>query len=309
MSLINDALRKARQEAAERDASERGVVYRPPRAHLPPERRIPAVAVGLALGVLLAVLVAVGGWFVTRPAADAPVATTEPASADGGGPSAVPVVGTEGEASVESDRSVENARRPRPVAVRSIEPETTETKPSEGGPGAADRTLPETAAPETVAAESASPGPGMAAPVAEVPAPVQETRIDPAAAGPAVGNSTEGAAEGPSDRNERADEAAQTVPANEAPISAAAAGRTRTARPPETIGRVGDDVFVLEAEVDGTTLRLDFVVWSSDRPLAQINGRLLSVGQEVEGWRLVDLERERATLERGDGRRVVLRVR
>ena len=54
MSLINEALRKARKEAAERDAEERGVTYRPPRAHLPTERSwLPALA-GVALGAVLA---------------------------------------------------------------------------------------------------------------------------------------------------------------------------------------------------------------------------------------------------------------
>jgi pilus assembly protein FimV len=55
----------------------------------------------------------------------------------------------------------------------------------------------------------------------------------------------------------------------------------------------------------GATLRLGGIAWSEVAPLAYLNGRLVGVGESVEGYRVARIEREQVLLERG-GRRIVL---
>jgi hypothetical protein len=72
-------------------------------------------------------------------------------------------------------------------------------------------------------------------------------------------------------------------------------------RPPEQVGKIDDEVYVLEAEKDGVSLRLDFIVWAPPNPFAQINGRQVSIGQTVDGFLVRAIEREAVTLEGDDG--------
>jgi hypothetical protein len=92
--------------------------------------------------------------------------------------------------------------------------------------------------------------------------------------------------------------ATSTVPAQVAPKMIA---------PPAQTGQVGDDTYVLEAVVDGKELRLDFIVWS-EQPFAQINGRQVGIGQQVEGFLVTAITRDRVTLETPT-RRLMLKVR
>lgn len=55
----------------------------------------------------------------------------------------------------------------------------------------------------------------------------------------------------------------------------------------------------------GATLRLGGIAWSEAAPLAYLNGRLVGVGESVEGFRVARIEREQVLLER-QGRRIVL---
>lgn len=77
--------------------------------------------------------------------------------------------------------------------------------------------------------------------------------------------------------------------------------------PPPQSGQVADDTYVLEASVDGKELRLDFIVWS-EQPFAQINGRQVGIGQQVEGFLVTAITRDRVTLETPT-RRLMLKVR
>ena len=92
------------------------------------------------------------------------------------------------------------------------------------------------------------------------------------------------------------------VPANPSPTAP-----PKLITPPAQQGQVAADTFVLEAEADGVRLRLDFIVWS-DAPFAQINGRQVGVGQQVDGFLVVAISRESVQLE-SPTRRLTLRVR
>jgi hypothetical protein len=69
----------------------------------------------------------------------------------------------------------------------------------------------------------------------------------------------------------------------------------------------GERVFVLEAELDGRTLSLGFIVAGGDRPFAEINGREVSIGFEIEGFVVEAIEPDRVVLRDTDGP-LVLRV-
>ncbi len=78
-------------------------------------------------------------------------------------------------------------------------------------------------------------------------------------------------------------------------------------QPPAKLGQVSADTFVLEADVEGKHLLLDFIVWSS-APFAQINGRQVAVGQQVDGFLVTAIERDQVFLE-SPTRHIVLKVR
>lgn len=100
------------------------------------------------------------------------------------------------------------------------------------------------------------------------------------------------------------------TPATSAPAPAAAAPNPAAPKlivPPAQTGQVDGDTYVLEAEIEGKRLLLDFIVWS-DAPFAQINGRQVGIGQQVEGFVVTDIARESVLLETPT-RRIRLRVR
>ena len=257
MSLINEALRKARKEAAERDAEERGVTYRPPRAHLPAERSwLPALA-GVALG---AVLAAAAFWLLLprgtsneapEPAHATVVVETAPTEPSAGGDSGPREA--EGESSVEPRRLAEEPA-PESDAPAAVPP----APPSE--PAGAQRVEPET--PEPAATRSARPIGGAA--LAETP-PTPPSSSPPSTS--------------PSSRS-----------------SQSHGDEVRRVDAPERVGQVDKAAYVLEATVDGVALRLDFIVWGAS-PFAQINGRQVAVGQSVEGFLVREISREVVTLE------------
>lgn len=263
MSLIHDALRKARKEAAERDAEERGSTYVPPRAHRPESSPswIPGLVVGLVVGIGVA--------FLLFLALRAPVAgpTDEPAAAASEERATEPVVEPE---------SLDVAPAPAPPP---IQPDDVESVDPETSPRGAE-------SPPVSPADDGTEGESEEE--AEDETPVEREANDAADA----------------DVNPAPDlpDARPTELEPDAP---------RLVEPPETVGPVGapeDRTFVLEAEVDGVRLELDFIVWSTREPFAQVNRRQVTVGQTVDGFVVRRIERERVVLE-GEGGLVTIRVR
>ncbi len=97
------------------------------------------------------------------------------------------------------------------------------------------------------------------------------------------------------------------APRVDPPPAAAAAPAPKLIVPPAQTGQVEGDTYVLEAEVEGKRLLLDFIVWS-DAPFAQINGRQVGVGQQVEGFLVTAIARDSVLLETPT-RKVRLKVR
>lgn len=61
--------------------------------------------------------------------------------------------------------------------------------------------------------------------------------------------------------------------------------------------------YVLEVGLgEGRAIRLGGIAWSEAAPLAYLNGRLVGVGEYVEGFRVVAIERDRVRFDGGDGR-------
>ncbi|MCG8458376.1 MAG: hypothetical protein MI919_19025 [Holophagales bacterium] len=315
MSLINEALRKARQEAAEREAEEKGVRYQPPRAHLPqPSRLGMGLVLGLALGVVFAIAGGGAAWYLLSKEPD-PRAASEAVRAA----THEPAPDLE---KVATPASVPEAPETRPPAAS----EVIGTAPAAGGgamapneppepfpsaaaePSAAPpRSRPTTAPSGTPAGESPPPStPSPTPPSSPAPSPTALPQQSADTARPA-------AAEPMSREAEPASGAAATSGPEAVPGAVAvpepAADGPRLIQPPGEVGQVGrSNVFVLEADLGDVVLELDFIVWSARKPFAQINGEQVEVGQLVEGLLVERIEKDRVMLRGADGS-IVLRVR
>ncbi len=245
MSLINDALRRARQEAAEREAREKGLpppVLPPPRrmgVHLPPAGVLMAVGLGaLLVGVLVAVLAVLPG------SGEGTAAIPEAASQ---GTSGTPEAGSDGRAVDEAARGVQpGARNPR----------------RSSGSSSASMTTP-------------PPAKRVQARPAERPPVLQPSSPSPAGARkPLV-----------------------------TPVPAQPTASARTTRPPRS---TEPREYRGEARLGETTLTLDYIVYRSSDPFAEINGVELHEGWEVSGYTVVRIQADRVVLEGPAGEIVLL---
>jgi len=69
----------------------------------------------------------------------------------------------------------------------------------------------------------------------------------------------------------------------------------------------GERVFVVEADLGGTSLSLGYIVARRDNPFAEINGVEVYVGSEIEGFVVEAIEADRVVL-RDDKGELILRV-
>jgi len=185
MSLISDALTKARQEAARQDAQRPRLPYAVGAADSPSRRRslLPVLA-GLGAGGLMAALLLVLAWsagwgLFARPAHQAAVAQAAPATP----PSAVKPA-AEPLAPPEATPETARTAPPQPAApVQETRPQPpAETRPAPPVDAPAARPAPVTTAP---AEPAPSPPPLPTAPVATAPAP--QAPAQPTAAAPSQG--------------------------------------------------------------------------------------------------------------------------
>lgn len=226
MSLIGDALRKTRQEAAERESDRKGVLFSAKIAN-PPTRS--NLGLGLALGAIIAVAATVAGggavwWILSRGETGHPAADEKPS----------PVTAE----AVEGGRTA-----PDPLPTLPVESETQT------------RDLP-------------------------------STETDPI---PTTGTDSGG--------TESQNASARPQRVIETPIPS----------PPETgnsEGRFvgvedGADVYILEADLGAVKLSLDYIIFRSEDPFAEINGVELHLGGVIEGFRVKAIERDRVHLSNG----------
>ena len=142
MSLIGDALRKARQEASERESNRKGILFSAKINDSPTQSNL---GLGLALGALIAVIATVAGggavwWVVGRGASPEPAGVSEPTAPAinaAAGPEAVtPSTLT----AVQSATSVEAASEESdPTSVDAREEDAPSARPQEQAPAAVNR--------------------------------------------------------------------------------------------------------------------------------------------------------------------------
>jgi len=270
VSLISEALRKARQTTSEREAEQRAGIYR---WALPPRSRRPRTSARLALGAAIGIAIGLAGAFAAWLVLEArPETTSRP----------------------------QVATQARPVIPQVLEAEETQLRPPEiTAPTSSRSSLGEgsSAGPPhrhepTMESRARDPGPaamsaGPANAPAALPDPARQVEGRPAPAGTA-----ERAHEVPSEPEHRA----------EAPPPAAAADPAPTPEPGN-----GERVFVLDADLGHVTLSLDFIVFRSVDPFAEINGIEVRKGSLVEGFRVEALEADRVVLRDAVGP-LVLRI-
>lgn len=142
MSLIGDALRKARKEAAQRESDRKGVLFSARISDSPTRSNL---GLGLALGAVIAIIATVAGgsvawWFLSRSepvktalsaspatgeASLATITTSSPALPDLPG-EAVPTAATTSKASSESVRPDGEAGRPAAQLTAAVDPPPAE---------------------------------------------------------------------------------------------------------------------------------------------------------------------------------------
>lgn len=266
MSLVSEALKKARNEAARREASERGLAYPTVPHHLPvqrPERRVWPWAVGsgvfvaLALGALTAVYVG------RAPAPPSAAATSAPPSQR-----TVPASVAEHEAPpVDGVPRIEDSP-PATHSPTTMQPTTT--PPARTARGAA----PPARAAANLPIAAAALAPTSAANSSRATAPTSAPAAEPAASAPA-GRIAE-------PRAEPAASSPPTPPTGSVPTS-----------------REAPLTFVRHAELpDGVRLDLGGIAFSSGWPVALINGRALGPGEQIQGYTITAIEPDVVLLEK-----------
>lgn len=264
MSLISDALKKARQEAARQDSLRTGLPYavgavdtRPPRA--PWISLLAGLGAGCLLAAAIFAMAYVGGWGpFHKPAAQTQVAAV-PAAPTPAAPAPQPVTAPPSQPAVQEPP-------PKPVAVV----ETPAPKPAP---------VPEPPKREPEAVRPAPP-PQTPPAVAIVPHPAPETAPVP-----------QPAAEPP-------------APAP-APVQAAPAPATPPQSAPEG-GLVEGNTYTGDLPVPGGgSVKLNGIVYSSDHPIAVLDGRVMGPGEVVQGFTVVAIESGRVKLQ-GHGATVYL---
>jgi len=235
MSLIGDALRKARQEAADRESDRRGVLFSAKISDSPTRSNL---GLGLALGAVIAVAATVAGggavWWLllgrNEPSPTAPMETAMP------------------EVAVIAESPAMQISTP---TISPTPPDSEDDRRS---------TTVE------IAASAADPAPA-------------DLGTGQATAQPDV-----------------ADRRPQAEASEDEGLAEGFAGMED-----------GDEVYILEADLGGVVLSLDFIVFRAEDPFAEINNVELHVGGVIDGFRVKAIERDRVRLSNGR-RSIVLRA-
>ena len=253
MSLVNDALKRARTEEQQRRARESGLPIPPPA----PERLAPSPG-----SKLLPILAILGVVFLVGLLAGAITFVRNRA-----------VVGAaRGPASIAETSSVaQNSSAATPQSVRPA-PEESQALPAPSAPSPSRNSPPSATSP--VAATPAASTTPRSEPTPTPP--VSTAPVTPRRSAPAEPRSTEPA----------------TVPAS-----------STTGSVDSTLPGARD-----ATSLDGRQLALGGIAWSETGPFALINGRVLAAGERIEGFKVIDIQKEQVELEDGE-ERILLRLR
>ena len=275
MSLINEALRKARHEAARQDAARRGLSY--PVAEQKSAR--PPLVPILAAVVLVVIAGGLVYWLGGRSArsgvdiAATPATAGEPESASG---------------------TVSSPAPPSPaLAASEAAPEPAPPTSTPLGRESVARRESVAPAPEPRAAEPAP----AARPIEPRPEPSESPRLtDPAPTVPA-----------PRPASPPAAPAAEPTAAQPEPAATTVEPAPLPEEPAPTEGITG--TFVGEASIpEAGQLRLGGIAWSERQPFALINGRVVGPGDWIQGLQIESVGRSEVVL-RGNAGSYVLRLR
>ena len=275
MSLINEALRKARLEAARQDAAGRGISY----PTIARERRRPPLAPILTAVILLAAAGGIFYWLGTRSARE----------------------GVEiGEA-----RETAAMAPAEPVAGKATAPARVTTEPSATAPAAVPPS-------ETVPAPR-DPAPAPVETRSRPAPPVPDPRPEPAATAEPIARSTPPATI-PADPTpapvETEPETAEPIEPPAAPADTPVTPSTAATEPPPETAAPVSETFVREASIPGIgQLRLGGIAWSERQPFALINGRVVGPGDRIQGLQVAAVNRGEVVLRAEGGARYVLRLR
>ncbi len=310
MSLISEALRKARQEAARRDAR-RAALALPGET---PRRRGIAWDSGIVLGVVFAAVVVVaavlGGWWALGSGGEA--GGMAPAAAAAAAPTATPTPAPAGTPAAVAPEPSPAATAGAPPDIRSAEatprpkgaPPTPTPGPGARRAGARPRPTPPPAGPGGSFAVKV--GAAEPQPLLDVPAQVSgEAR--PGGRGRAAPRHGAGqrkpAARKPEPAPTRRPKAAPTPRPPATRKGGAGSGGTK-ARSATSRQRV----FTATARLGSVTLELDYIVYRASDPFAQINGLEVHEGSEIEGFTVVEITPSAVKLKDEMGE-IVIKVR
>ncbi len=269
MSLIDEALKRARQEAARQDEAARELRYKQvpviPGLRKPARRSwvLPAIiAACLGVGVGLGLSFVRGGGEDQRAAV--PPSVSAPAAAP------APV------------RVAQAPAAPAPAVLEEAEPPATEEKKPE-------KPAPAAAVPPAVPAQERAPAREEAPVIAEMRQ--REIALNPAPrprSAPPETRESEPAAPAPPPSAHMAPAPAPSAPEPAAPAAAAAdPGQVRTYQ--QELPLAG-----------GGTLRLNGIAFS-DQPVALFGGKVVGLGESVAGYKVVAIEARRVRLEGAGG--------
>lgn len=300
MSLVNDALKKARLEAARGEAANRSIPYPLLGRGEQPASRIWIVALGI-----LALLVAAGGFFLFRAGERSALQANhaEPTPLAAKPEPTEPTVTAEPAAPLETGGSGEPSR-PGPATETDLPTRSAPSRPQPDRPqpnrpqAAPARVVPETEARSAVADSDAgeiAPPPAQPRPsVATVtPDPVRRRPSPPEAA---VATSQAPTEEDPEytseDSTEDSPEPSDQVEATPQPAAADDSPANDTAA----------REFLRKAEINGVgEIELGGIAWSGDRPFALINGRVVRPGDSVSGLLVEDIQPNTVRLQSDQG--------
>ncbi len=323
MSLIDEALKRARMEAAQKAAEGEGLPYPTIPRHLGPPRRRAwlgplIVALAVIAGLLVGAMIATrGGSGTERTAAlepGAPIAATPAASEPAGlAPAA-------------ADRPAETPRVDPPASVppAAAAPPRAQEPAGEGAGAAVPRAEPVTSGParreelrrDPIAAQPPSPEPREARPPARAAEPATTPPIAPSQ----VASAPSPAASPPAVVAEQPAAAAieptpaPPAPARRAPTTAGTVTDPDSGvllvlpdRPEHEAAAPGSaESFVQQVTLPGGgAIELGGIAWSETGPFALINGRVVGPGAVIEGFTVERIRPGHVVLS-GDGRRIQL---
>ncbi len=301
MSLISDALRKARREAALRDARKAELALP---GNPAPGRRWPVdggILLGVAFAGVVAVAAALGAWWALGSGGEAGAPPPRPASAP-------PATSAPAPSPTPTATASPSPTNPPPAAAASREPEASRGGASAPAPEVTP--VPAESAAHTPAAPSPTP---TAAPTATRPprrrspaARVEEEEPPPLLDVPA-GVSGE--------IRPRRRRRVRPTPRPPSPprVQPTATPTPRPTTPPRGgAARKGAGSrrteYTAVARIGSKTLELDYIAYRASDPFAQINGVEVHEGSEIEGFTVVEITPSAVRLadDRGE---ILLKVR